>query len=458
LVLLLSALWLAGGASRADVLGQVIVRGIAWFVLVIIALTGERLALGHLRVPMLLLGLAVVLPLLQLVPLPVSVWQSLPGRGVLIEAAAASGQAQPWRPWSMVPAATLNALGSLVIPLAALMLMAGLREQERCRLPALLLGFIVAGTMVGLLQASGAGFGNALINGTAGDVSGTFANRNHFALLVAIGCLLVPAWAFGGGRRPGWRPPVALGLMLLFVLTILATGSRAGLAVGALAVMLALLLARQGLRRELRLAPPWMLPIAVAAIVAVLALLVAISITADRAQSVNRLMAIDAAQDTRLRALPTVLFMVGKYFPVGTGFGSFDPLFRINEPYHLLKPTYFNHAHNDFLEVMLDGGVPALALLLAALGWWAAASVRAWRAPLPGALIPRTGSATLLLIAIASIFDYPARTPMMMAVVVIAAAWLAERIPNRVAADVKEGRGPARRHSGGALPVSGQHL
>jgi hypothetical protein len=31
-------------------------------------------------------------------------------------------------------------------------------------------------------------------------VSGTFANRNHFALFMAIGCVLAPAWAVQSSR------------------------------------------------------------------------------------------------------------------------------------------------------------------------------------------------------------------------------------------------------------------
>lgn len=447
LILLLSTLWIAGGASRADVLGQVIVRGAAWLALVAVALLGERPALGRFMMPVLLVGLAILLPLLQLIPLPVALWQSLPGRAVLREAAAASGQAQPWRPLSMVPAATANALGSLVIPAAVLVLVAGLRERERAYLPAILLTMVVAGTLIGLLQASGGAFGNALINGTPGDVSGTFANRNHFALFVAIGCLILPAWTFLDGRRPGWRGPVALALTPFFVLTLLATGSRAGLAVGGLAILLALLLAQTGLRRELRHAPRWVFPAAIATLVAVLAVLIGISITADRAQSVNRLVMIDAAQDTRVRALPTVLLMARSYFPAGTGFGAFDPIFRLHEPYHLLKPTYFNHAHDDFLEIVIDGGAAGLLVLALAVFWWMLTTVRVMRASPARALPGRTGAAILLLVMIASIFDYPARTPLMMAIIVIAVIWLDQGARNAV----QQARAPA-------LPGESQHL
>jgi O-antigen ligase len=155
---------------------------------------------------------------------------------------------------------------------------------------------------------------------------------------------------------------------------------------------------------------------------------VATSVVAGRAASIDRLFAMDQAQDMRTRALPTVLGMIGTYFPVGSGFGGFDPIFRINEPFDLLKTTYFNHAHNDFLEIVLDGGLPAALLLAGALAWWGYASFRAVRSTLvaPDDVPPLLGSALLLLLCIASLFDYPARTPMMMAMTIIAAIWLAQ--------------------------------
>jgi O-antigen ligase len=141
--------------------------------------------------------------------------------------------------------------------------------------------------------------------------------------------------------------------------------------------------------------------------------------------SINRLFANDPGQDMRSRGLPTVLSMITDYFPFGSGLGGFDPIFRIHEPFELLKPTYFNHAHNDFLEIAIDAGLPGLALLLAALCWWGWASVRAWRTGSGSdAMLARLGSAMLLLVLLASIFDYPARTPAIMSLVAIAGVWL----------------------------------
>lgn len=424
LCVLLTCLWLAGGASRADAAGQVVVRLASWIALIAAILFGPRLALNTERSVVLLLVATVLLPLVQLIPLPPALWQALPGRDVFAQAAALSGQPQPWRPLAIVPGAAVNAAASLIVPVATLMLLVGLKPAERVWLPTAMLGLIVASALLGVLQASGGGFDNPLINETVGTVSGSLANRNHFALLAAIGCLIAPVWAFPAGHRPGWRGAVALALVLLFVLSILASGSRSGLVLGTVGVALGLTIVQRSIRRMLARYPRWVFPTAIAGVVVLVAIMVLFSIATDRAVSIQRLFAIDAEQDLRARTLPTVIAMTRAYLPFGIGLGGFDPLFRLHEPSSLLKPTFFNQAHNDFLEIVLDAGLPGALLLLAAVGWWAVASFRAWRG---GAdqTHARLGSATLLLVMIASVSDYPARTPIIMAVIVVAAMWLA---------------------------------
>lgn len=442
LCLVLAAVWLAGGASRGEVAGQVVVRGAAWAALVLAALFGRRPSFGAQRPVALILAAAVALTLVQLIPLPPALWQQLPGRAVFAAAATLSGQPQPWRPLAIVPGAAANAAMSLIVPAAIIILVAGLTTRERARLPLIMLAFVTAAALIAVMQAAGVLFTNILINDTPGDVSGMFANRNHFALLAAIGCLIAPVWAFSNRHRPGWRGAVAHALVIIFVLAILASGSRAGLMLGGVAIVLALLIVRRGIRRTLAGYPRWMSWAVVAGAIATVAIVIALSIAADRATSIQRMLALDAEQDLRARTLPTVLMLVRHYFPVGTGFGGFDPVFRLHEPLALLKVTFFNHAHDDFLEIIMGGGLPALVLLLVALGWYALTTWRVVRSG-DGKGIALLGAAIILLVCIASVSDYPARTPIVMTLLAVAATWLADR-----------------RASGGehALPSDGKHL
>lgn len=451
------SLWVAGGASRADALGQTAVRTVAWASLLVAIIFGSRDAFAEawrsyeVRPVAIFLLLALLLALAQLVPLPPGIWQELPGRAPLAEAAALAGQAQPWRPLSIVPDATINAATSLIVPFVVLLLIGSLNREERGYVPDLLLAFIATSVIVGMLQFSVGMVDNIFINETRDVISGTFANRNHFALLLAIGCVLTPAWAAFGharsrklgknkaGKTSLWRMAVAGALVVLFLLMILVSGSRAGLALGIGGALLGLIIAARAIREALSHFPGWAYPAVIGAILTVIVLCVLVSLVAGRAESIDRIVQSDRGQDMRVLALPVVMQMVRDYFPVGAGLGGFDPLFRMYEPDALLKPTYFNNAHNDVLELVLLTGVPGVLLMVAAVGWWAWTSFRAWGGRNE---LARAGSAILLLIMLASIFDYPARTPAMMMFIVIGAVWLA-------------GAGRSRRS---ALPEQPPHL
>lgn len=412
---LLSVIWIAGGASRADALGQTVVRAAAGAALVVAALAGRRPALG-LALPA-LFGSIVVLALAHVV-LPVAL--RLPATSLLPDVL-------PWPPGGFAAPGALNALFSLLVPAAMLVALGQMSRDDRARLLTPLLVLMAVATLVGLLQVSGAGFDNPLVNDTPGAVSGQMANRNHFALVLAVGCLLIPGWVFRASHNIRLRGLLGLAGLIMMVLIILATGSRAGILLAGLAIVIGLAITWRELAALPHPLPRWVGPVLVIALLGVVAVVVLVSLAADRAISIDRLFAEDVTKDMRQRALPTVLAMIRDAFPLGIGLGRFEPLFRMNEPFELLKPTYFNQVHNDYLQVVLETGVPGIVLILAAVIWWGWASIRAWwTMPTPHARLSRIGSGILLLVMVASVFDYPARTPIVMVLVVIAATWLSD--------------------------------
>ena len=420
-ILFLICLWAAGGASRDDVAGQVVVRTVSWLILIGLALlaptNGRR---GGVAVPVLLFA-SLGLVLLQLVPLPPDLWLSLPGRAAFAAADDFSGL-RSWRPIAIVPSAAINAAGALIVPVATYGLMKLIARSEDDRLLGTILALVMAAAVVGVAQFAGLALNDPFVN-SGGEPSSVFANRNHFALFLAIGCLLAPVWALKHDNVVVWRIFVAAAITPLFLLLILASGSRAGMLVGLLAMIGGVAMVwRAGGLSTLAL-PRWAIPAIGAGFALLLLLLVALSYGGNRAVGIDRLLSASVEGDMRRRGLGTVLAMMAQYFPLGSGFGGFDPLFRLHEPYNLLKPTYFNHAHNDFLEVVLDGGLPAAIILAAAALWWARRSFVAWRS-ISIDRLPAAGSTIIFLVGVASVFDYPARTPMVMALLVIAAVWL----------------------------------
>lgn len=425
LIFFFAVLEIAGGTSRSDQLAQPIVRGAAWLLLIVAVLFGKRKQVLVERPVWIFLFAMIALAILQLIPLPPKVWGALPGRERFLEAALLAGAKQPWRPLALVPSAALNALSSMVVPLAVLVFATGLPARERKWLPTLILVLVTVAMLVGLLQLTGARIDDPFIDSVPGAISGNFANRNHFALFLSFGVLVVPVWAFGGRTASKWRWPAASGLAMLFFLTILATGSRAGMAVGLIAVILSLGLTKRHIQHAFQRYPRWLLPALAIATIGLAGTAITVSIWADRAVSIHRLFVVTSESEMRREALPAIWRATRDYLPFGSGLGAFATVYQIYEPSNLLSISYLNRAHNDYLEIALTTGLPGLTLLICALGWWLVAGIRTWRAASSSKYaISKVGWGILLIVFVASVFDYPARTPLMMAIITLAALWL----------------------------------
>lgn len=419
--LFLAALIFCGGSSRYDRIVQVPVRLAAIAILIGATFLTVRSEASALKIPAVLLGAVIVLVGLQLLPLPPALWTALPGREGLAVAAPLGGFPQPWRPLALVPDLTINALLSLTVPAAMLYALAVLDPRvSRWAYPAML-GAIVFALVIEMAQLiTGADGFTALYDTRPGpDAVGIFANRNHQALLLAIGIPLLLGWE--EIRSEGTRGTLGRwaggGLVAMLVMILIATGSRAGLLLGAIGLLgaLAVFWSWYGRRARPARRSVWLIAIG---LVAAIAVVTAVAVIFGRGEAIDRLLAADPAGDKRARALPVLLDIARTYLPVGSGFGSFDAVFRRAEPFELLEATYFNQAHNDLLQVVLEGGVPALLLLLGAVAWFVVAALQLWRARSSQSTIVRgrAASIALLLMLVASAVDYPLRTPTMMAI------------------------------------------
>ena len=65
-----------------------------------------------------------------------------------------------------------------------------------------------------------------------------------------------------------------------------------------------------------------------------------LSIYFSRSLAFDRLFERSNVEGLRGQLLPILTQMAGDYFPWGSGFGSFEHIYRIYEPQELLNPTY----------------------------------------------------------------------------------------------------------------------
>ena len=96
---------------------------------------------SKLRLPLFLIFAVVLVPVLQLVPLPPQVWTILPGRAEVAEAYKAAGMSLPFLPISLEPLTTLRSLLSLLPAIAVFLGVFSLREEAELRWVLLLIFF-----------------------------------------------------------------------------------------------------------------------------------------------------------------------------------------------------------------------------------------------------------------------------------------------------------------------------
>jgi O-antigen ligase len=161
-------------------------------------------------------------------------------------------------------------------------------------------------------------------------------------------------------------------------------------------------------------------------------LLVLLTIWLGRGLAWDRLLKSTPVEDMRFLIVPTLAAMIRLYLPLGSGFGSFERVYQVHEPDRLLQPTYANHAHNDWLEIALTGGIPAMTLLLVAIIVFCL-RVRALfargLAPSRELNLARLGLLVIFLMALASLGDYPLRVPSLACFFVVAVLWASCPLP-----------------------------
>lgn len=442
LALLAALVALTGGASRFDAIQIIPLRSLSALCLIwaLFALTKERLKAEVMLSAM--FALFALLVAAQLVPLPPSIWQSLPGRAGIAQMDSALGLEDVWRPLTLAPMRSWSVLGSLVVPAAGLY--AGIAiGASSVTLLRLIASLGVVNALLGLLQIV---LGNSSIFyfysiTNFGSPVGIFANENHAAVFAACSMLVVALLGLRASqtRSAAWERiiyPAAFSLILFVSLT---GGSRAGFLAGIGAILVSVFMvalyprSRKGrqpgdaLRRWLDKYPRLVMAIPFALVV-----LTAIAFLAlDRTPAFRDLLTNDSFEDLRWSLWPIIVAMLKDHWVFGAGFGSFEQLYQIYEPSALLMSSYVNQAHNDWPQLVIEGGVLAASILVSLLAWMIRAAVT--MSLLPSHRVEAIFWVSIFaVIGAASLIDYPLRTPVFQ----LTATWLLLAL-SRDARDVK---------------------
>ncbi|MET3660669.1 O-antigen ligase family protein [Aquamicrobium ahrensii] len=378
--LCLLACLLVGGATQRGILVDAILQ------MIVIAGSAYALMSAQISKPMragfLMFILIIAAGLAQLLPLPLTLLEI--ARPADLLPFAGGETAVSAAPISLSVSRTVEATIFALAPVVFFIAAASLpQEKIASLLPFFVIG-LVCNLIAGGLQYSfstDATLGDLLGYGV---MVGMFANVNHFSTLVFASLPLIVYFGFFHDRAA-----IATLLLVLTFLVLLAAGSRAGILIGlgVVAISVGSLI--------------WRGRVGTIAMVVLFASFAAYGYGALIQISSQQL---DPDFGRREIALTTWNALRDNWV-WGTGFGTFDLVYPAYERRDMVHATYVNHAHNDFLELLLEGGIGAAVIFGVYVFALVVRAFQVFNRPLQ-----RLALLSIAVILLHSIVDYPLRT------------------------------------------------
>ncbi|ATE66189.1 O-antigen ligase family protein [Rhizorhabdus dicambivorans] len=282
------------------------------------------------------------------------------------------------------------------------------------------------------------------------DVTSTFVNRNHYATYAGLGLLCAAALGIAAFRS-AWqvsdrsqrpfprtlecligRPLVYFVITLIIAMAWLQSHSRMGVAavlVGVV-VMIALMMGVKIIRRQ-RFA--W----AVAVLMLLFLFQVSGGVTLERLGATT-----GEAERGPLYSIVIDQILDAPY--AGSGYGSFAQSFLIYRDLRLPGTTMFYQAHNSYLELAAELGVPMTLLLLLAIGWCAGLCLSGAFRRARSQIYPIVAVAATVVVGVHALVDFSAQIP---AVAALYAALLGMGVAQSWSTNDASGRAPEARRA-----------
>jgi O-antigen ligase len=284
--------------------------------------------------------------------------------------------------------------------------------------------------LVGAAQLSGGdGNGFRFYNPDEIFLNGFQTNHNAQADVLLIGLVTLaavaadwaaPQWAGRRQRPVGSAPPVdprlvlslVGGASLLLALGVVLTASRTGIAllpmaIGAQGLILRRLLVR-GLGLDLR-------RVVIGAMLVVAAVAMAAVAIGNLGGQHGTLARVWARFHTPVELRPEIWrdswFAMRQYWPWGAGMGSFIPVFAAAERLEVVTQRFVNRAHDDYLEFLIEAGLPGILVFGLICRQIVHDAWRSWRTRTAGSPAQMIcGAAAISFIMVHSLGDYPLRS------------------------------------------------
>jgi hypothetical protein len=383
-----SAVLAIGGAPRWSL--ALIAAAVA--VAIAAQLTSRR---GLVGVPpvLALVGIAAGLTIAQAVPLPASAQATLaPTNHELIEEGHAllGDDAPRWMPLSVDPPGTRRAALDLTLALAVGWVLVRISSSQRGRYAVL----ASVGAACGLAAAAGAidhllgatsVYGLYTPRRATPPILGPLLNANSYGSLCVLGAMVSAGLALQGSRSTALRAAWALNVVLCLVVAFATLSRGAAIAAGVGAVTFAaawLSGRRRHEKRERSRAQLFRVGVPSAIVVVCGVALVVLTSAGNVARQIEST-SFSEYQDplSKYAAWRSSEQLVRENPWIGVGRGGFETAFTRIHPESAFGT--FSHLENEYLQAVVDWGIPGAAALMVAAGWLALVG---WRRRRDGAL------------------------------------------------------------------------
>jgi O-antigen ligase len=364
---------------------------------------------------------AISLLALQIVPLPASLWSNLPGREFVVSTLSAIDQKPGWMTLSLAPSETVNYLIYSLPAIGAFFACLSLEAKSRKTIFVACVSLAVLSSLIGLAQNAGAASHVLQFYDEPG--MGFFANRNFQGALLYCSIPAMAALSFGEFSKKSIHPIVISLFSIAFLaIALIGIGSTASRSATLLAMIGVVLTALMVWRRQQQFdkKPRFGLKLIAFAVIM-------FAVAQFGLAGLARLAQTDPLSESRSTISVISIQALKDFFPVGSGFGSFVPVYAMREQPDNMLGGFVNHAHNDWVELVIEGGLPMAVIMAAFVMWLGFACFKAWqnRASEFEDFSLRAAAIIIGLLLIHSLSDYPLRSRALMALFAICCGILA---------------------------------